>query len=82
VRLEWCLAGEIASGSSTIATQLGVVAVTIMAPEECYNATDIHGEITENVICVGVSNCGKEACQGVFGRPVAVCGQLVGTVSW
>jgi trypsin len=74
--------GNSSSGSSTFATQLHVVTVTIMEPKERYSATDVYGGITENVICAGVSNEGKDFCQGVSSGPLAVRGQLVGIVLW
>ena len=56
--------------------------VTTTTPDECYDATDIHGGVTENAISAGVSNGVKEAFEGVSGGPLAVCGQLVGILSW
>ena len=64
-----------------MATQLQVVTVNITVPEECFNAKDIEGGMSENVIGTGVFNGGRETCYGVSGGPLDVRGQLVGTLS-
>ncbi|XP_063150824.1 anionic trypsin-like isoform X2 [Candoia aspera] len=52
----------------------------ILSDEECQAAYP--GQITENMVCVGYLEGGKDSCQGDSGGPVACDGVLQGIVSW
>ncbi|KAM9324563.1 trypsin-like [Gastrophryne carolinensis] len=52
----------------------------ILSDQVCHEAyPDL---ITNNMICVGYLNGGKDSCQGDSGGPVVCNGQLQGVVSW
>ncbi|MEE6487004.1 hypothetical protein FKM82_014762 [Ascaphus truei] len=52
----------------------------ILTTTQCNNAYP--GEITNNMICVGYVEGGKDSCQGDSGGPVVCNGELQGVVSW
>ncbi|XP_063150827.1 anionic trypsin-like isoform X3 [Candoia aspera] len=52
----------------------------ILSDEECHAAYP--GDITENMVCVGYLEGGKDSCQGDSGGPVICNGVLQGIVSW
>ncbi|KAM6473094.1 serine protease 1-like [Liasis olivaceus] len=52
----------------------------ILSDEECNAAYP--GDITENMVCVGYLEGGKDSCQGDSGGPVVCDGLLQGIVSW
>ncbi|PSN49652.1 hypothetical protein C0J52_14793 [Blattella germanica] len=85
-------AGEIATVSGWgltspteifLPTRLQVVQEPIVDHQKC---NDIYynqfGDITENMICAGYEEGGKEACNGDSGGPLVVGGKLAGIVSW
>uniref|UniRef100_A0A1B0ALE7 Peptidase S1 domain-containing protein n=1 Tax=Glossina palpalis gambiensis TaxID=67801 RepID=A0A1B0ALE7_9MUSC len=57
------------------------VEVPIVSTTECTQSYG-EGEITERMICAGLVNGGKDACQGDTGGPLIINNQLVGLVSW
>lgn len=60
----------------------------ILSHEECQNSTYGPARITENMICAGIPEGGKDSCQGDSGGPLHVkmsdtsSFHLVGVVSW
>nr|XP_033779885.1 anionic trypsin-like [Geotrypetes seraphini] len=59
---------------------LQCVVAPVLTDEQCNNAYP--GQITENMICVGYLEGGKDSCQGDSGGPVVSNGELQGIVSW
>ncbi|PSN49651.1 hypothetical protein C0J52_14792 [Blattella germanica] len=74
--------GTTSSGGTTLPTQLQVVEVPIVDRQQCNDAYSEYGGITENMICAGLEEGGKDACQGDSGGPLVVDGSLAGIVSW
>ncbi|XP_074128378.1 cationic trypsin-3-like [Sminthopsis crassicaudata] len=52
----------------------------LLSDETCRKAYP--GQITNNMICLGYLEGGKDSCQGDSGGPVVCNGQLQGIVSW
>ncbi|CAH2322606.1 cationic trypsin [Pelobates cultripes] len=52
----------------------------ILTDQQCREAYP--GQITQNMICVGYLEGGKDSCQGDSGGPVVCNGELQGVVSW
>ncbi|XP_063819886.1 trypsin-like [Pseudophryne corroboree] len=59
---------------------LQCVDAPIVSDENCRYSYP--GQITENMICVGFLEGGKDSCQGDYGGPVVCNGALQGVVSW
>ncbi|XP_038051917.1 trypsin-like [Patiria miniata] len=90
---------EVATGTDCVVTGWGdqettvddpalqQVVVPIISTAQCNKATWYGGDITDNMICAGYSQGGKDSCQGDSGGPF-VCAassgayELVGVVSW
>ncbi|XP_037806937.1 trypsin beta-like [Lucilia sericata] len=64
------------------ASILQQVPVVIVDPAVCQKQYSGVNEITEAMLCAGVSSGGKDACQGDSGGPLVANGELVGIVSW
>ncbi|XP_075699006.1 trypsin-like [Rhinoderma darwinii] len=52
----------------------------ILSDKECKDSYP--RQITENMICIGYLEGGKDSCQGDSGGPVVCNGELQGVVSW
>ncbi|XP_078543112.1 trypsin-like [Lissotriton helveticus] len=60
--------------------QLQCLKAPILTSTQC--SKSYPGQITNNMICVGFIEGGKDSCQGDSGGPVVCDGQLQGVVSW
>lgn len=61
---------------------LRAVTVPKVNQTQCTLAYQNFGNITDRMLCAGLSEGGKDACQGDSGGPLAVNGKLWGVVSW
>uniref|UniRef100_A0A3Q2CJ35 trypsin n=1 Tax=Cyprinodon variegatus TaxID=28743 RepID=A0A3Q2CJ35_CYPVA len=60
--------------------KLQCLEVPLLSDDTCYNAYPF--QITENMICAGYLEGGKDSCQGDSGGPMVCQGELQGVVSW
>uniref|UniRef100_A0A3B3VAW0 trypsin n=1 Tax=Poecilia latipinna TaxID=48699 RepID=A0A3B3VAW0_9TELE len=60
--------------------KLQCLEVPLLSDDTCFNAYPF--QITENMICAGYLEGGKDSCQGDSGGPMVCEGQLQGLVSW
>ncbi|KAG8546916.1 hypothetical protein GDO81_029553 [Engystomops pustulosus] len=72
--------GNTLSSGSNYPDLLQCLNAPILSTAQCTSAYP--GEITNNMICVGYLEGGKDSCQGDSGGPVVCNGQLHGIVSW
>ncbi|EDW12018.1 trypsin-1 [Drosophila mojavensis] len=61
---------------------LRAVTVPTVNQTQCTLAYEHFGNITDRMLCAGLTEGGKDACQGDSGGPLAVNGKLWGVVSW
>ncbi|XP_066994477.2 trypsin-1 [Anabrus simplex] len=62
--------------------QLKQVQVPVIDHDQCSQAYEQYGGVTDSMLCAGLSTGGKDACQGDSGGPYVANGELVGLVSW
>ncbi|XP_031760892.1 uncharacterized protein LOC496623 isoform X1 [Xenopus tropicalis] len=72
--------GNTLSSGSNYPDLLQCLYAPILTDAQCNNAYP--GEITNNMICLGFLEGGKDSCQGDSGGPVVCNGELQGVVSW
>ncbi|XP_008284080.1 trypsin-3-like [Stegastes partitus] len=60
--------------------ELQCLEVPLLSDDTCFNAYPF--QITENMICAGYLEGGKDSCQGDSGGPLVCAGELHGVVSW
>ncbi|XP_030249240.1 trypsin-3-like [Sparus aurata] len=60
--------------------QLQCLDVPLLSDDTCFNAYPF--QITENMICAGYLEGGKDSCQGDSGGPMMCDGEVQGVVSW
>ncbi|XP_060931353.1 trypsin-3 [Limanda limanda] len=70
-----------ASGGQMPST-LRTAKIPVVSTEKCNNTESFSGAITENMLCAGYTNGGKDACKGDSGGPLVCEGRLYGVVSW
>ncbi|NWQ72485.1 TRY1 protein, partial [Neopipo cinnamomea] len=72
--------GNTLSFGSSYPDDLQCLKAPVLSATDCKNAYP--GQITDNMMCVGFLEGGKDSCQGDSGGPVVCKGQLQGIVSW
>ncbi|KAM6420952.1 trypsin-like [Pluvialis apricaria] len=72
--------GNTLSNGNLYPDTLQCLKAPVLSSSECSSAYP--GQITENMMCVGFMEGGKDSCQGDSGGPVVCNGQLQGIVSW
>ncbi|KAM3614238.1 uncharacterized protein V6R79_011597 [Siganus canaliculatus] len=60
--------------------ELQCLDVPLLSDDTCFNAYPF--QITDNMICAGYLEGGKDSCQGDSGGPMICDGKLQGVVSW
>ncbi|KYO37514.1 anionic trypsin-2-like [Alligator mississippiensis] len=72
--------GNTLSNGYNLPDLLQCLKVPVLTQAECEDAYP--GQITDNMMCVGLLEGGKDSCQGDSGGPVVCNGELQGIVSW
>lgn len=66
--------------SSSMATRLKYTTVPLITNAQCN--IPYRGRVTPDMVCAGLPEGGRDACQNDSGGPLVVRGVLVGVVSW
>ncbi|XP_033028607.1 transmembrane protease serine 11D [Lacerta agilis] len=72
--------GNTRSSGTSYPDLLQCLNAPVLSSSQCTKAYP--GQITQNMMCVGFLEGGKDSCQGDSGGPVVCNGQLQGIVSW
>ncbi|XP_050828638.1 trypsin I-P1-like [Serinus canaria] len=72
--------GNTLSSGTNYPEQLQCLKAPVLSAKQCSAAYP--GKITNNMMCVGFLEGGKDSCQGDSGGPVVCNGELQGIVSW
>ncbi|NXP16186.1 TRY1 protein, partial [Thinocorus orbignyianus] len=72
--------GNTLSNGNNYPDDLQCLNAPVLSDTECKAAYP--GQITQNMMCVGYLEGGKDSCQGDSGGPVVCNGELQGIVSW
>ncbi|XP_011617326.2 trypsin-3 isoform X2 [Takifugu rubripes] len=74
--------GYTSPSTGEIPSTLRTVTLPIVSTHTCNSSASFNGSITENMICAGYSDGGKDACKGDSGGPLVCEGRVYGLVSW
>ncbi|XP_020853751.1 anionic trypsin-like isoform X2 [Phascolarctos cinereus] len=72
--------GNTVSSGANYPDLLQCLIAPILSEADC--KASYPGKITDNMVCLGFLEGGKDSCQGDSGGPVACNGELQGIVSW
>ncbi|XP_034027516.1 trypsin [Thalassophryne amazonica] len=68
--------------ASELPSLLHTVKIPIFSNEKCNSSESFNGMITDNMVCAGYQDAGKDACLGDSGGPLVCEGRIYGLVSW
>ncbi|CAL8286767.1 unnamed protein product [Merluccius merluccius] len=72
--------GNTSPSGSRFPHELQCLDAPLLSDDSCFNAYPF--QITDNMICAGFLEGGKDSCQGDSGGPMVCEGELQGVVSW
>lgn len=80
--------GTTSEGSSSLPAVLRKVSVPLVTQATCNAKVSYDGSVTDDMLCAGYKNGGKDSCQGDSGGPLEMTNKtdgtrsLIGVVSW